>query len=112
MRAPHYMQNTNYDGALEHIALNFGQWAQRLIRARKRHLENTDTKDATRKSGGNTGKHGLTQEELRYRVARKKARIDYYWTKELDSQILAYKGEGKSKGSKYDICCNCGKKGH
>ena len=67
-----HMKETNYDGALEHIALNFGQWAQRIIRAQKLHQENADTIEARRRSGDNTGKHGLTEEEMRNREARKK----------------------------------------
>ena len=30
-----FLKETNYNGGLEHIALNFGQWAQRIIRAQK-----------------------------------------------------------------------------
>ena len=93
-----HMRETNYDGALEHIALNFGQWAQRIARARKLHHQNADTQEARRRSGDNTGKHGLTPEEMRNREARKKARIDYYWTQDLNSQVLASKGKGKCQG--------------
>ena len=91
-------KETNYAGALEHIALNFGQWAQRIIRARKLHQENPDTKEARRRSGDNTGKHGLHPEELRNRETRKTARTDYFWTQGLYSQILAYKGKEKGQG--------------
>ena len=66
-----HMTETNYDGALEHIALNFGQWAQRIIRAQKLHQENADTIEARRRSGDNTGKHGLTREEEKNRQAKK-----------------------------------------
>ena len=69
--------------------------AQRIIRARKLHQENAETKEARRRSGDDTGKHGLIQEEMRNRDARKKARIDYYWTKDLDSQVRAFNGKGK-----------------
>ena len=90
-------KETNYAGALEHIASNFGQWAQRIIRARKHHQENAETMEARRRSGGDTGKHGLIQEEMRNRDARKKARIDYYWTKNLDNQVRAFSGQAKGK---------------
>jgi hypothetical protein len=93
-----HMRETNYDGALEHIALNFGQWAQRIARARKLHQQNPDTQDARRRSGDNTGKHGLTPEEMRNREARKQARTDYYWAQDLHSQVLAFKGKGKCQG--------------
>ena len=93
-----HMKETNYDGALEHIALNFAQWAQRIIRARTLHQENADYKEARRRSGDNTGKHGLTEEETRNREARKTARIDYYWTQALNNQVLASKGKRTRKG--------------
>lgn len=67
-----HMKETNYDGVLEHIALNFGQWAQRIIRARKLHQENADTQEARRRNGDNIGKDGLTREEERNREAKQK----------------------------------------
>ena len=57
------MTETNYHGALEHIALNVSQWAQRIIRAQKLHQEDADTKK-------NSGEHGLTEEEMNYQEAR------------------------------------------
>ena len=95
---PPHMKTTDPNGALEHIASNFAQWAQRVIRARKRHQESPDTKEAQRRSGYNTGKHGLTNEEWRNRKARNKARINFLWTLSLHRQIQAYKGKGKGKG--------------
>ena len=92
------MEETNYNGALEHVARNFGLWAQRIIRARKLHQEDPKTKEAQRRSGLNTGKHGLSEEEIRIRDARNKTRVDYYWTQDLNRQVLASKGKGKAEG--------------
>ena len=58
------MKETDYAGALEHIALNFGQWAQRIIKPQQLYREDPDTEEARRRSGDNTGKHGLNEEEM------------------------------------------------
>ena len=87
-----------YEGALSHIASNFAQWAQEIIRARKLHSEDAATKEARRRSGNNTGMHGLTEEEERMRKNKRKARTDYYWAQDLNSQVRAYKGKGNRQG--------------
>ena len=93
-----HMMNNNYNGALEHIAHNFGQWAQRLCRARAAHQEHPKTKEAQRSSGAHQrGKHSLTEEELRNRKARDKARRDYHWALSLDSQLQASNRKGKEE---------------
>lgn len=93
-----HMQKTDYNGALEHIAKQFGKWAQRIIRARKLHQEDPATKDAQRRSGRNTGLHGLTEEGVELRQSSKQARSDFYWAQDLRNQILASKGNGKRIG--------------
>ena len=93
-----HMTETNYNGALEHIARHFGEWAQRILRARKGHQEDPDTKNAQRRSGANTGQHGLTEEELELRNAKNKARVDFYLTKDLHNQIPASNGKGGGRG--------------
>ena len=79
-----HMFSCDYNGALEHIAHNCGQWAQRIVRARLAHQEDPKTKEAQRRSGAHRrGEHGLTPEELRNRKARDKARRDYHWALSL-----------------------------
>ena len=96
---PSEMIATDPDGAIAYIAKQFAQWAQRVTRARELHQESPETQEAQRRSGYNTGKHGLTQEEERNRQARNKARENYWWAKSLECQIQAYEGKAKSKGS-------------
>ena len=78
-----HLNETNYDGALEHIAKKLGTWAQRIAAAREHHQADPDTKEAQRRSGGNTGVHGLTAEEVDNRFVFKKARSEHYWARGL-----------------------------
>ena len=98
---PAEMMKNNYSGALEHIAHNFGQWAQRLCRARAAHQDDPKTKEAQIRSGAHKrGRHGLTSEEEENRNARDKARRNYYWAINLNSQLQELKGK-KCKGKGY-----------
>ena len=62
---PTSMLTTDHNGALEHVAKNFGKWAQKIIKAIWRHKEDPETIEARRKSGQQRGKHGLTTEEVK-----------------------------------------------
>ena len=92
---------TNYNGALEHVATHFGKWAQRLARAIHRHKNDPETQDARRRSGKGPGKHGLTEEEARLRQEKNDARSDYYWSVHLNKQLQASKGKGGGKGKEH-----------
>ena len=63
--------NTDYGGALEHVAKNFASWARRLARAVGEHQRDPRTIEATTRSGApGSGKHGLTAEEEKNRTER------------------------------------------
>ena len=51
-------------------------------------------------SGTAPGMHGLTEQQVKDREARRKARWEYYQTVELYNQLKASKGRGKSKRGK------------
>ena len=89
---------TDPDGAITYMVKNFAQWAQRVTKARRLHQEAPQTKEAQRRSGHDTGKHGLTDEEERNRQASSKARENYWWAVSLECQIKAYEGKAQSKG--------------
>ena len=95
---PSSLLTTDPNAALEHVAKNFGKWAQKIMKTISRHKEDPDTIEARRKSGQQRGKHGLTPEEVKNREDRKRARSDYFWTIDLNNQIKASKGQGKGKG--------------
>ena len=52
--------NSNYNGALEHVAKHFASWTRRVARAVSRHKQDEATQEARRRSGNAFGKHGLT----------------------------------------------------
>ena len=83
------MLDTNHSGALEHVAKNFAKWTQKVARAVTRHKTDPDTQEARRRSGSSYGKHGLSEEEVRRRRERDRARTNYYWTMELARQLEA-----------------------
>ena len=92
-----HMLDTDFDGALKHVAKNFAAWVRRLARALAREKEDSDYQDARRKSGGSYGKHGLTPEEVQLRKSREQARKNLAWAKHLQAQLNASKGKGKHK---------------
>ena len=90
--------NSDYNGALEHVAKHFASWIRRLARAVSRHKQDEATQEARRRSGNAFGKHGLTQEELDNRRERQNAHRDYYLTIELVKQLELSNGKTRGKG--------------
>ena len=74
-------------------------WAQRIAKAQRLHKEDKDTKEAQKRSGGNTGKHGLTHEEWLLRETRKRSRNEYHRAQQLYRELEKGKGNGKAKGN-------------
>ena len=91
----------DYNGALEHVATNFAKWTLRVARAIKRHGDEPETEEARRNSGQSHGKHGLTNEEERTRDEKVNARRNYFWAVELEQQLQASKGKGKSGATEH-----------
>ena len=89
--------NSDFNGALEHVAMNFASWTRRLARAVHRHKHDEATVEARVRSGTTYGKHGLTQEQEQDRKNRAEARRNYWMTKDLEMQLLASKGKGRGK---------------
>ena len=71
------------------------------MRALKLNENDKDTKEARRRSGGNTSKHGLTEDGWQHRETGRQARNNYLWTEKLHNQIEAFEGKtpGKGKGT-------------
>ena len=69
---PDLLQN-NYHGDVEHVAKHFTSWTRRLARAVAWHQLDPKTEEARRRSGNSYGMHGLTEQQLQDRMARKKA---------------------------------------
>ena len=90
--------NSNYNGALQHIAQHFASWTCRLARAVSRHKNDEATEEARTRSGKTYGKHGLTQAQVQDRQERDEARKNYYLTLALDMRLRAFKGKGQGKG--------------
>jgi len=82
----------DHEGALVHIAQKFAKWIQRVARAVTRHKKDIDTEEA-RRTSGSYGKHGLTDEELRMRQERLKARQNFHWALGLDRQLSRERGK-------------------
>ena len=72
-----------------------------MAHAIKRHGDEPETKEARRRSGQSHGKHGLTNDEERRRDERVNARRNYYWAVELEQQLQASKGKGKSGATEH-----------
>ena len=90
--------NSNFNGALEHVAKHFASWTRQLARAVLRHKQDRATVEARRRSGDTYGKHGLTAQEEQDRKEREQARRNYYLTQDLDKRLQASKGKGQGKG--------------
>ena len=59
--------------------------------------------EATRRSGGNTGKSGLTQEEMQNRADKRWHTKNHEYAQGLNDEIRNYKGKGNKgygKGAK------------
>ena len=88
---------TDYNGALEHVAKNFASWTRRLARAVTRHKRDPATVEARIRSGQAFRSHGLTQQQVQERAERATARRNYYLTVDLNNQLKASKGQGKGR---------------
>ena len=94
------MLDKDINVVLQHVVKNFVKWTQRVARALTLHKNDADTKEARRRSGSSHAKHGLSAEEEQRRRERHYARENYYWAVELNRQLQASKGEGKSGAAK------------
>ena len=94
---PSQTVDTNWNGALDHVARHFASWICCLARAVTLHKEDPSTVQARIRSGNAFGKHGLTPQELQNRCDRCTAQRNYYWAKGLNNQVQASKGKGKVK---------------
>ena len=96
------MLKTDYNSAIEHVAKNFVEWTEKVARAITEHKKDPNTEEARRRSGNSSfGKHGLTVEEEQLRRERRYHRANYYWALELDRQLQASKGNGKSRAGEH-----------
>ena len=95
---PPELLDTDYKGALEHVAINFASWTRRLARAVTRHKRDPATVEARIRSGQAFRSHGLTPQQVQERAERATARRIYYKTVDLHNKLKAGKGEGKGKG--------------
>ena len=95
---PPDLLNTDYNGALEHVATHFASWTRRLARSVARHKAHPLTDEARIRSGATVGKHGLTPQQVIDREQRRVARQNYYWAVHLANMLKASKGKGKGKG--------------
>ncbi len=94
---PPELLNSDYNGALEHVAKHFASWIRRLARAVTRHKEDPAAEEASLRSGSAPGRHGLTPQQVSDRAARATARANYYLTVDLYNQLKASKGQGKGR---------------
>ena len=60
---PPRLLETDYTGALEHVAKHFASWTRRLARAVTRHKRDWRTIEARIRSGNAFGRHGLTPQQ-------------------------------------------------
>ena len=91
------MLKTNPEGALEHVAKNFVKWTQRVIKAVARHKDDPQTKEASRRTGQKKGQHGLTDDEFQKREAKRIARANYYWARDLESWYFTQSDRGSKR---------------
>ena len=106
------MLNSNHDGAAEHVAQHFGQWANQFARSVYYHKNHEQTLEAQRRSGQTRGQNGLTRQEQQYRESKRNATRDYHWAKKLHAEDQAAQdrwnywraaaSQGKGKGNKRD----------
>ena len=89
--------NSDFNGALEHVAKHFASWTRRLARAVTRHKRDPATMEARIRSGNAFGRHGLTPQQVQDRDERRMARKNYYWTMDLYNKLKESKGKGRGK---------------
>ena len=68
---------TNFTGALEHVATHFASWVRRLARSVAIHKAHPQTDEARTRSGTAFGQHGLTPQQVLDRRRRQTARRNY-----------------------------------
>ena len=88
--SPELVQS-NYGGALQHVAKKFASWTRQVASSIRAHKEAPRTVEANMRSGKAWGQHGLSQDEVELRKAREQARGNYHWA----SKLQASKGRGK-----------------
>jgi len=93
----HPMVEANSKGAAEHVAKALVRWIERFMVAVAAHKAAPATVTARIRSGGSTGRHGLTAEEWYNRAERDRTRRDYWQTLALEDRLLASKGKGAGK---------------
>ena len=89
-------------GATERVCKKLLRWSYKLSTAIASHTNDEDTREATRRSGGNTGRSGLTAEEAQLRADKKGHIGNYQYSQSLHQEILnekaARKGHNKGYG--------------
>ena len=107
--------NTNFNGALEHVATHFACWVRRLARSVARHKANPLTEEARIRSGTAFRQHGMTPLQVKDREERRIAKRNYYMAVQLaiklrdshpklpPSGVLGMEGSTTSMGPHY---CN------
>ena len=89
-------------GATEHVCKKLLRWSYKLSTAIANHTNDVDTQEATRRSGGNTGRSGLTPDEAQLRADKKWHFGNYQYAQSLHQEILnekaARKGHNKGYG--------------
>ena len=89
-------------GATEHICRRLLRWSYNLSTAIAKHIDDEETQEATRRSGGHTGHSGLTPDEEWFRDNKKWHLDNYEYALGLHQEIQnakAYK-KGYGKGAK------------
>ena len=89
--------------ATEHVYKNLLQWSYNLSEAIENHKETDGTMEATRRSGGHTGKSGLTVDEVQNRADKSWRTNCYEYAQGLNEEIRNYKDKGNKgygKGAK------------
>ena len=64
------------------------KWSYKLSTAIAKHTNDEETKEATRRSGGRTGRSGLTAEEAQLRADKKRHIGNYQYAQNLYQEIL------------------------
>ena len=76
----------------------FIEWILRVVKAIDLRKKHPTVEDQRRKSGDTKHTHGLTDEELKLRDERDKARANYRYGADLNRRLELHQGKGKAKG--------------
>ena len=102
-------------GATEHVCEELFKWSYKLGTAIATHVNDEETQEATRRSGGRTGRSGLTAEEAQLRDDKNWHIGNYQYVENPYQEILnekaARKGDNKGYGKDAKSTKSKGQKG-